>query len=249
MDPELIETNPSLKKIVAAGANYVEWRDGREEELLKFIYAHPSLPEMRNNPRRVCEAIDEFSAQHDFLISISSDKGLKVVDLIAKVKPKTFVELGGYLGYSAILFADEMRKSHGSGAAQIRYWSLEADPLFASIAMNLIDLAGLSDVVKVVTGFADASLKRLVDEKQLGHIDMLFLDHVEKLYHTDLETCEGLGLLKKGAYVVADNVKRPGAPEYRKYVRAHPNLETSVIEGLIVPGNLQDEIDVSIFKA
>lgn len=104
---------------------------------------------MRDNSRRVCEVMEEFAIQHDFLINIGSDKASKVADLIAHKQPQIFVELGGYLGYSAILFADQMRRSHPPDK-KLQYWSIDLNPLFASITMNLVDLAGLSDIVKVV---------------------------------------------------------------------------------------------------
>src|SRR5271156_4786772 len=126
---------------------------------------------MRNSPSAILAAIDEFSASRDFLINIGSHKAEIVASIIASAKPHVFVELGGYVGYSAICFADCMRKSSGNA---VRYWSLEKSPLCASIAMNLIDLAGLSDIVKVVVGPADETLKRLHKEGKLTSIDMLF---------------------------------------------------------------------------
>lgn len=224
----------------------VQWNDGREAVLLRWLCEHPQLPSMRNNPDAICAAIDEFAAQTDFLINIGPDKGQKVAALIAETKPVVVVELGGYVGYSAILFGKALRDAHKAAApteggeqeAAPRpvLWSLEADPVFAGIVMNVVDLAGLGDVVKVATGRAADCLARLKQEGKLESIDMLFLDHVEELYHVDLQVAESLQLLKKGSHVVADNVLRPGAPEYRKYVRAHPKLETWAIEGLIIPG-------------
>ena len=49
---------------------------------------------------------------------------------------------------------------------------------------------------------------------------MLFIDHWEKFYLPDRRLCEELGLLKKGSVIVADNVDRSGAPEYRKYIES-----------------------------
>jgi catechol O-methyltransferase len=190
---------------------------------------------MRGSPSKILEVIDEFAGNEDFLINIGEHKGKIVTEIIASEKPGIFVELGGYIGYSAILFADEMRK-YASADVKLQYWSLEFSPLFASIAMNLIDLAGLSDIVKVVVGSADDSLKRLQAEGKLKSIDMLFLDHVEKLYDSDFRVAESLGLLKGGSTIIADNVVRPGAPEYRKFVRSHPGLESRGIKGLIMPG-------------
>jgi catechol O-methyltransferase len=193
---------------------------------------------MRGSPTKILEAIDEFAAKEDFLINIGEHKGQIVADIIASEKPKIFVELGGYLGYSAIFFADAMRK-YESTDAKLQYWSLEFDPLFASIAMNLVDLAGLSNIVKVVVGAADDSLRRLNAEGELKCLDMLFLDHVEDLYHADFLVCESLGLLRAGSTIIADNVVRPGAPEYRKFVRSHPGLESKGIKGLIMPGEFE----------
>jgi catechol O-methyltransferase len=209
--------------------------DGRETRVLEYVYAHPGLSQMRGSPAQVLAAIDEFAAEQDFLINVGEDKGGIVAGLIAREKPKVFVELGGYVGYSAILFGDAMRKA-GGGGGDLRYWSLEFNPVFAAVAMALVDLAGLGDVVKVVVGPADESLRRLHAEGQLQTVDVLFLDHVEDLYESDLKVCESLGLLKPGALVVADNVVRPGAPEYRKYVRSHPGLDSHGVRGLIMPG-------------
>ena len=159
-----------------------------------------------------------------------------MVQLIEKQKPMVFVELGGYIGYSAIVFGDAVRNARGSGA---RFYSIEMDPLCASIMMNLVDLAGLSETVKVVTGSSADTLRRLKEDGTLETIDMLFLDHLEDIYLEDFQLCEKLNLLKTGSMVVADNVVRPGAPEYRKFVRAQEGLESEGIPGLIIPGEFE----------
>jgi catechol O-methyltransferase len=195
---------------------------------------------MRNSPSAILAAIDHFAAQEEFLINLGEDKARIMVDLVSKEQPKVFVEIGGYIGYSAILIADVMRRAHPEAEGELRLWSLELDPLYAAIAMNLVDLAGLAGTVRVVTGAAGESLERLKDEgKLVGGIDMLLLDHVEDLYIQEFEACEKLGLLAEGSVIVADNVVRPGAPEYREMVRRHPRLESHGIRGLIVPGEFE----------
>jgi catechol O-methyltransferase len=176
---------------------------------------------------------------HDFLISIGGHKSKILSDLITKEKPKTVVELGGYLGYSAILFADTMRRQNPPNPGELRVLSLEMSPEFAAIARKLIELAGMSEIVTVVVGPAEESLRRLKGEGKLTGLDMLFLDHAEELYLADFKVCEELGLLKKGAVVVADNVVRPGAPEYRELVRGYPGLKSEGVRGLIQPGDLE----------
>jgi catechol O-methyltransferase len=218
--------------------NTLQSHDGREQKLLEFIETHPSYSELKGSPSKILEAIDEFSAQTDFLINIGEDKGKIVADIIAQEKPRVFVELGGYIGYSAIFFADAMREAYPANE-KLEYWSLEFESEFAAIASKLVDLAGLGDIVKVVVGSADASLKKLKEEGKVEKVDFLFLDHVEALYEQDLKVCESLELLPPGSTIVADNVVRPGAPAYRKYVRAHKGLDSRGVKGLIMPGGFE----------
>ncbi|KAL5337507.1 hypothetical protein BJX70DRAFT_389269 [Aspergillus crustosus] len=188
--------------------------DGREIELLHFVYSHPDLESIRGSPDKVLDAIDEYGRTKKYLMNVGEDKGRIVCDLIAEVKPKTMVELGGYVGYSCILFGDAVRKAGGS-----RYYSLEMNPEFAAVIMSLVDLAGLSDIVKVVVGPSDASIARLYSEAKLSHIDLLFLDHYKPAYVTDLKFCEETGLVASGSVLAADNVIKPGNPPYLEYVR------------------------------
>lgn len=119
------------------------------------------------------------------------------------------------MGYSCILFGSALQKAGGA-----RYYSLEMNPEFAAIIMALVDLAGLSDIVKVVIGSSDASIARLHDEGLLEHIDLLFLDHYKPAYTSDLKLCEELRLITPGSVLAADNVIKPGNPPYLVYVRS-----------------------------
>ncbi|KAF2242814.1 hypothetical protein BU26DRAFT_543939 [Trematosphaeria pertusa] len=188
--------------------------DGREIELLHFVYSHPDLKRIRGSPQKVLAAIDEYARTKKYLMNVGEDKGRIVTDLIAEVKPETMVELGGYVGYSCILFGDAVRKAGGR-----RYYSLERNPEFAAVIMSLVDLAGLSDLVKVVVGSSDESVARLHSFGALKHIDLMFLDHYKPAYTTDLKLCEELKLVTPGSVLAADNVIKPGNPPYLEYVR------------------------------
>ncbi|KAF6820196.1 catechol o-methyltransferase [Colletotrichum sojae] len=189
--------------------------DGREIELLHFVYGQPDIDDIRGSPERVLEAIDDFGRTKKYLMNVGEDKGKIVTDLIAEVKPEVMVELGGYVGYSCILFGAALRKAGGR-----RYYSLERNPEFAAVIGSLVDLAGLSDVVKVVVGPSDASLKRLHAAGDLSKIDLMFLDHYKPAYTTDLKLCEQLRLVGPGSVLAADNVIKPGNPPYLEYVRS-----------------------------
>jgi catechol O-methyltransferase len=182
---------------------------------LRFVYAHESISEIRGSPARLLGVIDEFGRTKKYLMNVGEDKGRIVTDLIAEVKPRVMIELGGYVGYSALLFGDALRRAGGG-----RYFSLEKSPEFAAIIMSLIDLAGLSDVVKVVVGPSGDSMSRLYADGILNHVDLLFLDHHKPAYITDLKLCETLRLVTPGTVLAADNVIKPGNPPYLQYVRS-----------------------------
>jgi catechol O-methyltransferase len=148
-------------------------------------------------------------------MNIGAYKSGTVVDLIKSVRPKVMVELGGYVGYSAIAFGAALRDAGGK-----EFWSLERSPEFGAVIGSLVDLAGLRDVVKVEVGTSDASLRRLHSNGTLKKIDLLFLDHWKPAYVTDLKLCEELGMVGPGSMLAADNVVKPGNPPYLEYVRS-----------------------------
>jgi catechol O-methyltransferase len=129
------------------------------------------------------------------------------------------LELGGYIGYSAILFGNAMKQAGGK-----KYYSIEKDPLFAAVSASLLSLAGLGDTVQVVVGTGAEGIQRLVDEGILCNADaklgMLFFDHHKPSYTADLKLCERLGLVGPGTVLVADNMILPGNPPYAEWVRA-----------------------------
>lgn len=179
------------------------------------MYGRDDIESIRNNPASVLAAIDDFARTKKYLMNVGEDKGRIVTDLIAEVKPSVMVELGGYIGYSCILFGAAVRKAGGQ-----RYFSLERNPEFAAVISSLVDLAGLSDTVKVIVGSSEASIRRLHSDGTLSHLDMLFLDHYKPAYTTDLKLCEELGMIASGTVLAADNVIKPGNPPYLEYVRS-----------------------------
>jgi catechol O-methyltransferase len=65
--------------------------DGREIELLHFIFGKPEIESIRGNPLKVLQAIDEYGRTKKYLMNVGEDKGKIVMDLIAEIKPQTMV--------------------------------------------------------------------------------------------------------------------------------------------------------------
>lgn len=192
----------------------IQYDDGRELQLLHFIYGQPNLDEVQGNPQKVIDLIHEFEKQH-FFMNVGIEKGKVVTDLIAEVKPHTMIELGAYVGYSAILFGDAVRRAGGK-----RYFSLELNPTFAAITNMLVELAGLRDIVRILVGRSDSSLHKLYTSGEVKHVELMFIDHYKPGYTSDLKLCEHLGMISSGSVLAADNVLFPGNPPYLEYVRS-----------------------------
>ncbi|KAI9723829.1 MAG: hypothetical protein M1828_004079 [Chrysothrix sp. TS-e1954] len=214
--------HPSIPKFLTQKPQF---DDGRETALLHHLYSHPSLPTLRSNPPAILAAIDAYARTHNYLMNIGSSKGAIVTSTIASLRSKhltgkpylTMVELGAYVGYSTVLFGAALRDlGKELGVKETRYFSLERDPVFAAVTASIVDLAGLSDTVKVLVGPSDEGIQRLFDAGRLDpkerQIDVLFLDHYKPAYTTDLKLCEELGLIKVPVHAPAEPSSTSSAP-------------------------------------
>jgi len=84
-----------------AAQEEVFFDDGREVELLHFVYGKPDLEQIRGSPSKVLQAIDDFGRTKKYLMNVGEDKGKIVTDLIAEVKPQTMVALPKVVSLSA----------------------------------------------------------------------------------------------------------------------------------------------------
>ncbi|OQD76898.1 hypothetical protein PENDEC_c003G01051 [Penicillium decumbens] len=223
--------------------------DGREVDLLHYIYSRPDIKQLRGNPQKVVSAIDDYHSKFNVLMNVGAAKGSFVTNLITKRRPSVMIELGGYVGYSAILFGEAIKANGGK-----QFLSIEKNPEMAAVANQLVDLAGLRDIVRIIVGASDEVLQELVhDRKEITQVEMIFIDHWQALYRPDLWLLEELGVLIPGtSAVVADNVIMPGAPEYLEWVQATTEQKRELVKkldlGLLTPNpNLVYETTVSEF--
>ena len=79
------------KKAYVEQEETVFFDDGREIELLHYIYGRDDIEQLRDHPDKVLQAIDDFGRTKKYLMNVGEDKGKIVTDLIAEVKPKVMV--------------------------------------------------------------------------------------------------------------------------------------------------------------
>jgi catechol O-methyltransferase len=188
--------------------------DGREEALAAHVLAH-ARPRDLDDAIRV---IDDFCVTRSVMMNVGDEKGEILDEAIERVSPGLLLELGTYCGYSGLRMARVM-------PADARFLSIEFNPANAEIARRIWAHAGVGDRLTVVVGSlgdGGATIDRLRCEFGFsdGALDFVFVDHDKKAYLPDLERIQQERWLHPGSVVVADNVKFPGAPEYRAYMRA-----------------------------
>jgi predicted O-methyltransferase YrrM len=132
--------------------------------------------------------------------SISANQGKFLQVLMSACDARRVLELGTFVGYSAIWIA---RALPDNG----KLITIEADLRHAKIAQQNIDNSGLSGKVEIKTGKALDILQAMVDKKT-EPFDFIFIDADKPPYAEYFELA--LKLSRKGTIMVFDNVVREG---------------------------------------
>ena len=134
----------------------------RVERARDFVAANAA----RGNPDDVLRALDRFARDVRFLMSVGSDKGPLMAELVAPLPEGARVlELGAYCGYSAILIAKQLPPGG-------RLVSIELDPVSVAAARANVEYAGLADRVDIIEGASTDVIATLAEP-----FDLVFLDH------------------------------------------------------------------------
>ena len=217
----------SVLRMALGGRNLLKnWQvgDGREEALADYVVANAR----QGDPEDVIGVIDEFCTNRSVMINVGDEKGEILDRAVRRVSPQVVLELGTYCGYSALRMASVM-------PAGARICSLEFNAANAAIARRIWDHAGIGDQLTVIVGTLDdggSTIDRLRTEHGFGEgiVDFVFVDHDKAAYLPDLERILGERRLHPGSVVVADNVKFPGAPQYRAFLNAQQGKTWDTIE-------------------
>ncbi|MDA4113152.1 MAG: class I SAM-dependent methyltransferase [Thaumarchaeota archaeon] len=181
---------------------------------------------------KVLAEIEEQSRKNPLVI-IGPKRGMILDDAILKYKPKTVVEIGTLVGYSAI----RMGRLIGPG----RITCLEIDEEMARVARRNISDAGLGGVIDVRVGDARELLPKLE-----GIFDLVFIDAKKDQYLSYLKLVEPK--IKRGGVVLADNVKRFASEmqDYLEYVRDSGRYKSTYIESESSFDPDGDAVEISI---
>ncbi len=161
-------------------------------------------------------------------MNVGDEKGAILDDAVVRVKPRRVLELGTYCGYSALRIVRAM-------SADGHLYTVEFNSANAAIARRILDHAGVGERVTILVGTLSdggSTLRTLREEHGFtpGSVDFVFIDHAKEEYLPDLRRILDEGWLHPGSVVVADNVKFPGAPEFRAYLKAQEGRTFRTVE-------------------
>ena len=189
-----------------------QWQvgDGREEALADYVVAHARA----GDADAAVRVVDRFCYERSFMINVGDEKGALLDAAVRRAAPRLVLELGTYCGYSALRMARVL-------PAGGRIVSVEFNDANARVARRILEHAGVDDRVTVVVGGDGGTTMDVLEQQHgvtAGSVGAVFIDHDKDAYLPDLERLIARGWLRPGTIVVADNVRFPGAPEYRSFM-------------------------------
>ena len=197
--------------------------DGREAAAVAYVLQNARAGDIDD----VLATIDKFAYEKSILVNVGDEKGQLLDAAVRRANPKLALELGTYCGYGALRIA--------RAAPHAKVYSVELAEANAANARQIWAHAGVGDRVTCVVGTIGDSgrtLDALADEHGFtsGAVDFVFLDHDKNAYLDDLKSIVDRGWLHPGSVVVADNVRFPGVPKYRAYMRGQQGRLWNTVE-------------------
>jgi catechol O-methyltransferase len=197
--------------------------DRREAAAVEYVLAHARAGDIDD----VIATIDRFAYEESMLINVGDEKGALLDAAVRRAEPTLALELGTYCGYGAL------RIARAAPGAQV--YSVELAEANAVNARQIWAHAGVADRITCVVGtIGDGG--RTLDALATAHgfgagaLDFVFLDHDKDAYLVDLLSILDRGWLHTGSIAVADNVRIPGAPKYRHYMRQQQGTLWNTVE-------------------
>ncbi|MCC6643470.1 class I SAM-dependent methyltransferase [Candidatus Peregrinibacteria bacterium] len=157
--------------------------------------------------------LNELERQSEIYWNVPAEVGEFFYKLIVKLRPKRLMEVGTSNGYSAIRMGLALKQNpaiHVDGDAGVgaqesagKLFTIESHGGRFELAAANIRRAGLTDFVVQIKGHAP-EIFHSDENLKVGNFDLLFFDGIKKQHVDFLE--QGIGLLKDGGVLIADNV-------------------------------------------
>ena len=203
-------------------------------QTLDYVFSNAE----KNNPKSILQTIDNFVLESgQFLMNVGPEKGEILRDRLVKSKPNNVIELGTFIGYSAVLISSTIGEKS-------KLTSIDSDSHSIEIAKELINFAGLDDKVNLMHGSAEEIIPELN-----FNADFVFIDHAKKKYLSDLKLLETEEIILKNCTVFADNVGifKDEMAEYFDHVRNSGKYQSQNFSSkLEYRNNIYDAVEISI---
>ena len=148
-------------------------------QTLDYVFSNAE----KNNPKSILQTIDNFVLESgQFLMNVGPEKGEILREYLVKSKPNNVIELGTFIGYSAVLISSTIEEKS-------KLTSIDSDIHSVETAKELINFAGLGNKVNLVHGSAEEIIPELN-----FNADFVFIDHAKKKYLSDLKLLETEGI-------------------------------------------------------
>ena len=203
-------------------------------QTLDYVFSNAE----KNNPKSILQTIDNFVLESgQFLMNVGPEKGEILRYHLVKSKPNNVIELGTFIGYSAVLISSTIGEKS-------KLTSIDSDSHSIEIAKELINFAGLDDKVNFMHGNAEEIIPELN-----FNADFVFIDHAKKKYLSDLKLLETQEIILKNCTVFADNVGifKDEMAEYFDHVRNSGKYQSQNFSSkLEYRNNIYDAVEISI---
>jgi predicted O-methyltransferase YrrM len=151
-------------------------------------------------------------------LAVSEEDGRFLRVLVGSTNAKQVLEIGAASGYSAIWIGMGLRQTGG------RLVTIEYDPIRAKEAAANVQRAGLSDIVRVVSGDAFKEIPKVE-----GQFDLVFLDAWKPDYKKFFEIV--FPRVTPGGLFLAHNVinKKNDMLDFLAAIETHPQALTTTV--------------------
>ncbi|KAJ2711446.1 hypothetical protein H4R19_003244 [Coemansia spiralis] len=168
---------------------------GADPDVYSYAAQHSEAePPALQRIRLAAQAEDPAEAQK----MISPHQGAFMASLVRAQRPRAVLELGCYVGYSALWLAHGLDRASGA-----RLWTCERDSRAAEKAQANIASAGFADTISVLAQPAASVLESWDPATKL---DLIFIDANKSAYQQYYDLVMDRGILHDDGQIIVDNV-------------------------------------------